>query len=87
MNERLQACPCCGHLTLGERAMFEICDVCFWEDDGQGDQDADVVRGGPNGSLSLSAARRNYRQFGACERRFVERVRLPRRGEEPDGTD
>ncbi|MFI8189745.1 CPCC family cysteine-rich protein [Streptomyces sp. NPDC085946] len=28
-------CPCCGFLALGERSTFEICSVCFWEDDGQ----------------------------------------------------
>ncbi|WP_326608352.1 hypothetical protein OG930_04775 [Streptomyces sp. NBC_01799] len=28
-----------------------MCPVCFWEDDGQGDHDADRVRGGPNGRL------------------------------------
>ena len=50
-------CPCCGHLTLNERASFEICEVCDWEDDGQDDADADIVRGGPNGGLSLTAAR------------------------------
>jgi hypothetical protein len=40
-------CPSCGCRTLGERDGFEICPVCFWEDDGQDDHDADVVRGGP----------------------------------------
>jgi hypothetical protein len=28
-------CPCCGFITLAERAAFEICDVCYWEDDGR----------------------------------------------------
>ncbi|MFF1770133.1 CPCC family cysteine-rich protein [Streptomyces sp. NPDC058249] len=28
-------CPCCGFLTLDERGSYEICPVCFWEDDGQ----------------------------------------------------
>ena len=55
------ACPCCLFTTLGERGGFEICPVCFWEDDGQDDHDADVVRGGPNGVLSLNAARTNPR--------------------------
>jgi cysteine-rich CPCC protein len=53
-------------MTLDELGANEICPVCFWEDDGQSDRDADVVRGGPNGSLSLTQARRNYRQFGSC---------------------
>ncbi|MDP9163351.1 MAG: hypothetical protein M3N06_04575, partial [Pseudomonadota bacterium] len=47
-------CPCCGNRTVGERATYEICPVCFWEDDGQGDADADVVMGGPNKDLSLT---------------------------------
>ena len=37
---------------------------CFWEDDGQDEEDSSVVRGGPNGSISLSQARENYRAFG-----------------------
>lgn len=68
-------CPCCGLKTLLERAAFEICPVCFWEDDGQDDADADEVRGGPNGSLSLSVARANYRSCGACEERATPFVR------------
>lgn len=27
------ACPCCGCLTLDERCAYDICPVCFWEDD------------------------------------------------------
>lgn len=45
-------CPCCGHLTLCGRAGYEICPVCFWEDDGQDSHDADEVRGGPNIHIS-----------------------------------
>jgi hypothetical protein len=70
-------CPCCGCKTLGERGGYEICPVCFWEDDGQDEKDADVVRGGPNASLSLTQARANYREVGACERRFIKNVRKP----------
>ncbi|MHB1308261.1 MAG: CPCC family cysteine-rich protein [Limisphaerales bacterium] len=71
-------CPCCGCRTLAERAGYEICPVCFWEDDGQDDHDADEVRGGPNSDLSLTQARQNYRDFGACDRRSLEHVRKPR---------
>jgi hypothetical protein len=70
-------CPCCHCRTLPQRNTNTICAVCFWEDDGQDDVDADLVRGGANGNLSLSAARRNYVQFGACEPKFLPNVRAP----------
>lgn len=56
------ACPCCGYRTLNERAAYEICPICWWEDDGQddADADADTVRGGPNGEYSLALARANF---------------------------
>jgi Cysteine-rich CPCC len=70
-------CPCCGYKTLGERGGYEICDICFWEDDGQDEHDANVVRGGPNGSLILTKARENFQDFGACEERHIKHVRKP----------
>ena len=54
------SCPCCGHVTLSERGGYEICGECGWEDDGQDDHDAQVVRGGPNGRESLEEARTAY---------------------------
>jgi hypothetical protein len=74
-------CPCCHHLTLSERGGYDICPVCFWEDDGQDDADADVVRGGPNGGLSLTQARAHYLRIGACDERSVSAVRPPREDE------
>lgn len=71
-------CPCCRSVTLAERGGFEICPVCFWEDDGQDDADADIVRGGPNGSLSLTQARENHARIGAYEERVLRHVRPPR---------
>lgn len=56
-------CPCCGYPTLPERAAYEICEMCNWEDDGQGDEDADEVWGGPNSDYSLSEARRNFKLY------------------------
>lgn len=53
-------CPCCFHETLDERGGYEICRVCGWEDDGQDDYDADIVRGGPNGAISLTQARADF---------------------------
>jgi Cysteine-rich CPCC len=77
------ACPCCASLTLPTRGDYELCPVCFWEDDGQDDHDADVARGGPNGRLSLTQARANYSRFAACEERFIQNVRRPRPEERP----
>lgn len=53
-------CPCCFMPTLEERAGYEICPICFWEDDGQDSDDAETVRGGPNGDYSLREARDNF---------------------------
>ena len=77
------ACPCCGYLTLDSRGNYEICTVCFWEDDGQDDHDADVVRGGPNRGLSLTQARENFAKIGASEPRRLRNVREPLPDEHP----
>ena len=83
MSENNQPCPCCGCHTFEARGDFDICPVCFWEDDGQDDQDADIVRGGPNGTLSLTQARDNFRSLGASDRRRLAFVRPPRPKERP----
>ena len=75
------SCPCCAKRTLSEPAAYEICPVCFWEDDGQGDHDADVVRGGPNYDLSLTVARENFTRIGAADPRNLSYVRPPTENE------
>ncbi|MFE3454553.1 CPCC family cysteine-rich protein [Nonomuraea sp. NPDC059194] len=77
-------CPCCGFLTLATRGGYEICPVCFWEDDGQDDHDANEVRGGPNYELSLTQGRRNFAEFGASRRQDLPHVRPPRPDEHPN---
>ncbi|MCP4156103.1 MAG: hypothetical protein GY757_50755 [bacterium] len=59
----LTPCPCCGYRTIGARGNFHICPVCWWEDDGQDNEDADLVSGGPN-YISLTQARINYLKKG-----------------------
>jgi hypothetical protein len=56
-------CPCCGYPTLPSRANYDICELCNWEDDGQDDEDADEVMGGPNFTYSLTEARENFRRY------------------------
>lgn len=53
-------CPCCYMPTLTAPAAYEICSLCFWEDDGQDTDDADDLRGGPNGNYTLTEARTNF---------------------------
>jgi len=57
------ACPCCGYPTLDELNSYEICELCNWEDDGQGEEEAEEVWGGPNSDYSLSEARKNFHLY------------------------
>lgn len=57
-------CPCCKFPTLNGNAGYEICVICWWEDDGQTERDAADVRGGPNSHYSLSQARQNFADHG-----------------------
>ena len=77
LYRRDRSCPCCGYATLRERGAFQICPVCFWEDDGQDEEDADDVRGGPNSTLSLTAGRRNFIEIAASDSRDLPHVRRP----------
>lgn len=62
-NNKRFICPCCGYPTLDERAGYDICILCDWEDDGQSDLDADLIKGGPNGDYSLTEARENFKKY------------------------
>ncbi|PQZ51833.1 hypothetical protein CQ052_05535 [Ochrobactrum sp. MYb15] len=77
MDELPLRCPCCRFKTLNERGGYEICVVCFWEDDGQDEDDAHEVLCGPNGGISLTEGRANYRAFGASQRQNLPYVRKP----------
>jgi Cysteine-rich CPCC len=70
-GEAPYTCPCCGHATLSERGGYEICVECGWEDDGQDDHDSAVIRGGPNGRLSLDDARADYIRKGGTPQQHL----------------
>lgn len=84
-------CPCCGHATLTERGGYNICPVCFWEDDGSDDASVEILSG-PN-HITLREGRINVLRIGACDERArehvrsatAEEVRLRRFG--PDGNE
>lgn len=71
------ACPCCRFLTLSEPycGTFEICPVCFWEDDIVQYNDPEF-KGGAN-QESLNEARKNFEKFGASSTEFAKFVRPP----------
>jgi formate/nitrite transporter FocA (FNT family) len=73
-------CPCCGHFTFEkkERA-YDICPVCFWEDDPEQFNNPMM----PNGAnhVCLATARINYRHFAACDPEMKKYVRGPKKDE------
>ncbi|WP_037885880.1 CPCC family cysteine-rich protein [Streptomyces sp. NRRL S-646] len=76
-------CVCCGHLTMDEPpGSYQICPVCFWEDDAIQLRWPDYS-GGAN-RPSLIEAQENYEAFGACAERSVEHVRPPEDDEPMD---
>jgi len=75
-------CPCCGSKTLEAPDALGLCPVCWWEDDGQEDEDAGEIRLTVNGALSLNEAREHYSQCGAAHPRFLPYVRKPHDTEE-----
>ena len=64
LNQFPNACPCCGYETIDGRGNYDIRTICWWEDDGQDNYDANIPRGGPNSILSLTRARLNFLQYG-----------------------
>jgi hypothetical protein len=83
MSATRYTCPCCGYRTLHEPpGSYDICKVCFWEDDGV--QLLDPAYAGGANKLSLVECQENFRRVGACEERFVDDVRPPQAEESPD---
>jgi len=57
-------CPCCKSPSLSQAGDFEICNICWWEDDGQDDTTTPFLTGGPNGTYTLLEAQQNFKKFG-----------------------
>lgn len=70
-------CPCCEYLTMEEpdHLSFDICPICFWEDDAVQFKDPNY-RGGAN-HISLTEARENFKKFRAKEEKVKKFVRDP----------
>ena len=68
-------CFICGYPTLDERCDWDICPICYWEDDVlvQGDED----RRSTANRMMVSEAQANYMLIGAISPEYVENVRPP----------
>jgi Cysteine-rich CPCC len=71
----LYTCPCCGYKTLSEKppGTYEICKICFWEDDPI-QYDKPEHEGGAN-KVSLRKAQKNFIEFGACDEEAKKHVK------------
>lgn len=65
-------CPCCDYFTLEEIGTYDICQICFWENDGL-DIDRLDKHSGPN-HMTLREGRANFILYGACEEKFMQKV-------------
>jgi hypothetical protein len=76
-NKMRFACPCCGYKTYLHEpdGSYDICRVCYWEDDLIQLKDPNY-EGGAN-RISLKQAQRNFQEFGACEKDMVKWVQNP----------
>lgn len=76
-------CACCGYQTLNDwPGSYEICKVCFWEDDPVQLLDPGYT-GGAN-PPSLMMCQENFAKTGVSEDRFKGNVRPPRAKEKRD---
>lgn len=76
-------CPCCGYLVFQEPpGSYDICPICFWEDD--------IVQlafpqmaGGAN-TLSLYESQKSFLRIQVSDPRFSDKARVPTPSEKKD---
>ena len=74
-------CPCCGYYTFNSKPTgeYDICPVCYWEDDPFQTENPDLEN--MANTVSLNQARENHKKFSACQEDCIKYVRLPKEDE------
>jgi hypothetical protein len=76
-------CPCCGYLVFDSApGSYDICPICYWEDD-IWQLRFPHEAGGAN-TVSLVEGQANFVAYGACEDHVREYTRKPRPNEQRD---
>lgn len=76
---RVHPCPCCGYKTLPSRGDYDLCPVCWWEDEGTGPWEYS----GPNNE-TLDEAQQAFLADGRPYRQRPGKVRPPKAREARD---
>ncbi|GEN74246.1 CPCC family cysteine-rich protein [Chryseobacterium lathyri] len=68
--KELFPCPCCNYKTIKDKGNYEICKVCFWEDDGNDDKS----KYSQVNHMTLGEAKDNFKIKGAILDKFLKFV-------------
>lgn len=71
-------CVVCGYNTLETQHDWDICPICYWEDDVVGDVD---TTSSANEGMWISEAQANFTKFGAVSERLRSYVRPPNKND------
>lgn len=74
-------CFICGYRTLDARCDWDICPICFWEDDVWVENEDDSS---PANGMTVSEAQARFIQIGAVSEDMVQHVRAPGPEDEKD---
>lgn len=67
--EDLDACPCCNYKTLSVRGQYDICRVCFWEDDSI---KKELSRYSSVNRMTLKKGKDNFNKIGAISEKYIK---------------
>jgi len=69
-NPKLLPCFCCGYNTLNKRGEYFICNVCYWEDDGNNE----LYKYSNVNKMTLFEAKENFIKSSVISDKFQNRV-------------